>query len=278
VGPSSGDSGRAKFAVIGQAQVALSEPRFWLARCYVQMCRIILQHVRAFYTVPQRLRFVSPDGGYKERRWRGADLGGTRDVKLKAGTLSMMSPALKTEQIVRLTQAGVQIPPDQLVEIVAGNLDTLQAVAEDPHKNRVRRQIAECMEGPPPTWQPLPPQPVVTGVDPMTGQPVVQNRPQVDPVVAEMWAPVLADSLPLVAQMRMTELGKAMAGERYQNLPPEWRMGLDQAFQAASGVLQQQAMAQQQQAQASERKPGSPDERAKERTQQAVATAGGAYS
>lgn len=281
VGPSSGDSGRAKFAVIGQAQVALSEPRFWLARCYVQMCRTILQHVRAFYTVPQRLRFVSPDGGYKERRWRGADLGGTRDVKLKAGTLSMMSPALKTEQIVRLTQAGVQIPPDMLIEIVAGNLDTLQAVAEDPHKNRVRRQIAEWTEGPPTGWQPLPPQQVVTGVDPVTGQPMVQNQPQIDPVLAEMWAPTLADSLPHVAQMRMVEIGKAMAGERYQSFPPEWRMGLDMAFQSAAAVLQQQAAAAQQQqaaTQATAKKPGTPDERAQQKTQQAVATAGGAYS
>jgi hypothetical protein len=201
-------------------------------------------------------------------------------VKLKAGTLSMMSPALKTEQIVRLTQAGVQIPPDQLVEIVAGNLDALQTVAENPHKNRVRRQIAEWNDGPPDGWQPLPPTQVVTGVDPTTGQPMVQNQPQMDPVLTEMWAPILADTLPHVAQIRMVELGKAMAGERYQSFPPEWRMGLDQAFQAAAGVLQQQAAAQEQ-AQATQRAgrtPGDPDTRAQQRTQQAVATAGGAYS
>lgn len=245
-GPSSGQSGRAKFAVIGQAQVALSEPRHWLLRAYTRLCRVVLQQVRAFYTVPQRMRWVSPDGAYKERRWTGADLGGTRDVRLKAGSLSLMTPPMKTEQVIALVQAGVPIPPDEILNIVVGNTEALSTLREEPFRTRVRRQIAEWSDGPPEGWQPPPP--MIVGVDPMTGQPLTQPSP--DPVLARTWEPVPADVLPTVAQVRTVELGKAQASETYARWPAEWRLGLDQEFERmrqAAGiqtVAEQQAAAQ----------------------------------
>lgn len=257
-GTGSGESGRAKFAIIGQAQVALAEPRFWMQRAYTRLCRIVLQQVRAFYTVPQRLRWVSPDGGYKEERWVGADLGSTRDVRLRAGTLSMLSPLTKTEQIISLAQAGLQLPPEELHAILASNANVLVSIREDATRTRVRRQIAEWEEGPPEGWEPPKPPMGVVGVDP-TGQPMMgpMGPPPPDPKLAAIWEPVPADEIPAVALVRVQEIAKSMASENYSRWPVAWRQAMDAEFQRMrmmAGVLtvpeQQQAQAQQAQAQA----------------------------
>ena len=283
-GVGSGESGRAKFAIIGQAQVALAEPRFWMQRAYTRQCRIVLQLVRAFYTTPQRLRWVSPDGSYKEERWIGADLGGTRDVKLRAGSLSMLSPLSKTEQIIALAQAGIQMPPEELHAILANNVSALVALKEDPFRTRVRRQLAEWEEGPPEEWQPPQPEPQVVGVDPATGQPVVQMVAPPDPILARLWAPVPADEVPHVALIRVQEIAKAMASETYERWDPAWRSAVDAEFQRMrqfAGVLtlpeQQQAQAMagaQQQAQQEQSKDADAQRQTQQAVQQAASTAG----
>jgi len=280
-GVGSGESGRAKFAIIGQAQVALAEPRFWMQRAYTRLCRIVLQQVRAFYTVPQRLRWVSPDGGYKEERWVGADLGSTRDVRLRAGSLSMLSPLTKTEQIISLAQAGLQLPPEELHAILASNANVLMSVREDAHRTRIRRQIAEWEEGPPEGWTPPVAPEGVVGVDPM-GQPVLGpvGPAPVDPKLAAIWEPVPADEVPAVALVRVQEMAKSMASENYSRWPAPWRSAMDAEFQRMrmlAGVLtvpEQQQAAAQQQAQQQAQQDQQAQRDAQREVQQAASVAG----
>lgn len=247
-GGNSGNSGRAKFAIIGQAQVALTEPLQNMTKGYTRGCRVILQLVRAFFTKPQKLDFARQDGSYREKRWTGADLGSTKDVDLKPGSASMLSQPQKTEQIIELVNAGVQLDPNDVRDSIIGNYGVTLGMRENPFRQRVLRQIGTWEEGPPDGWQP--PQPVVAGVDPASGQPVLQPGP--DPAAAAIWEPVAADQLPSVAPIRLLELAKAMSGASYQRWPQPWRAGFDQEFarmQQFAGVIsipQQQAMAAQQ--------------------------------
>jgi hypothetical protein len=242
-------SGRQAFAILGQAQVALSEPRQNLERAYLRWCRIILQQVRAFFTTPQRMSWVGEEEMYAEKRWTGADLGSTRDVQLRAGSLSLLLPVQKVEQLTTMVQAGVPIPPDEFRDIVASGVGPLVGLREEPQRMHIRRQITAWEEGPPEGWAPQPPQMQMTPMGP-------QAMPVPDPVLSKIFQPTPSDVVPTIAAIRMTELARAMAGQTYHRWPPEWRTGMDQEFERmrqAAGVFtiqeQQQMQAQQAQAQ-----------------------------
>src|SRR5690606_37295103 len=130
------------------------------------------------------------------------------------------------------------ITPDQAREIMTTNVGGLLGLQDDPYRQRIRRQIARWDEGPPEGWRqppeaapgvpaPVPaPLPDVVTVDPMTGQPVIN-----DPVLAAIWEPVACDTLPDVAAVRLNELKAVMSSTRYFRHPPEWRAGLDAEYQ-----------------------------------------------
>lgn len=295
-GGNSGQSGRAKFAIIGQAQVGLSEPSQNLGKAHTRAYRIILQMVRGFFSKPQKLDFAREDGSYRERRWTGADLGSTKDVDLVPGTNSMLSPPQKADQVLSLLQAGVELDPSEVRDSLVGNIGPIVGIRESVFRKRVLRQIGTWEEGPPDGWVPVPPPPQLA-TDPSTGGPVVgpDGQPQVqmvaapDPAVLAIWEPVAADELPTVAPLRLLELAKAQSSASYQRWPPEWRAGFDAEFahmQQFAGVVsipqQQQnaALAAQQQAMAGPQKPGvapNPDaanEKAQRQGVQDVVTAG----
>lgn len=245
--------------IVEQVIVGLSELRQNVQRAYVRAWRILLQLVRAYYTVPQKLRWVGEDGRYKVEEWTGSDLGTTQDVRLARGTFTQLSPvhkanlALQYFQVVD-EQGNRLLSLSDVQHLLTGNVGGYLGLRDDPHRNRVRRQISEFMEGPPQGWQPPPPQ---VQVDPMTGQQRQVQPP--DPVLqklAGIWEPLPVDAEPMVARLRAEELGRALAGSRIRRFHPLWRQSLAQAYEqarAAAGIVtvqeQQQAMMQQQQAQ-----------------------------
>lgn len=234
------ESGRHAYAIISQVHAGLSEPRLNIERGYTRCCRIELQMARRFYTSPRRLKWVGDDGSYKERAWSGADLVSTQDVRVKPGTLTMLSPAAKAQFAEHLYQLGL-IPLEEMREIMSTNIGGMVGLQDDPHRLRIKRQLAEWDDGPPEGW--TPPQPVL--VDPTSGQPVdpeqamilqasgvpLQEMPGTDPTLARIFAPVPADSLPDIAMMRLREIARVMASVRYERKPPEWRAALDAEFE-----------------------------------------------
>lgn len=188
--------------VIEQVLAGLSELRQNVADSIERGWRIQLQLIRAFYTVPQQTRFFGPDQEYKYDYWMASDLGTTTDVRILRGTFSMMSPAMKSSIAVSMSQAGV-VTPYELRRFTVGSTGGLIGIQDDPHWMRASRQIAAWVKGPDANQ----------GVNP--------------------FEPIMADQLMPIAQMRVEELGRAMAGTTYQKAPPEWRAVLDQAFQAA---------------------------------------------
>jgi len=227
-------SGRHAQAILSQVHTVLSEPRQNLEDGYVRACQIELQLVRAFYESPTRIGWVGEDGAYKERRWTNADLRQTTDVRLKPGTLSMLSPIQKAALTEQYAQMGI-ITQEDLRDMIAGEIGGTLGIQDDPFVLRIRRQMWEWLEGPPEGWQPQFDQQPVMGPN---GQPVMgpDNQPQMepkqvlDPVLLGIWRPYPADEIPYVARTRLREIAKAMSKSEFAVKPKAWQFGVFQEY------------------------------------------------
>lgn len=230
-------SGRQALTVVATQQANQSDVVQRGNRAFQRSWRVILQEAKAHFTVPQALKYSGADGSYKVKRWRGADLGSTRDITIKRGTGTTFNPLQKAQMAAELGRlAGMD--QDQVQELVASGLSPFTSIQDNPILQRIRGQIAEFEDGPPPDWQP-PPAPVdALGqplLDPMTGQPV---PPPPDPVVSQLWEPVLADLAPANANLRVRELNRAMCRAIYRSKPPEWQQGLLGEYQRMTQAVQ----------------------------------------
>lgn len=243
-------SGKAKEVVVQQAQVNLSGMRQNLADAIERSWRIVAQLVRAFYTVPQRLKYVAEDGAYKEEEWSRADLGSTRQIRIARGSFTQMAPEAKQALADQMLAVQV-IAPEEYERIITTGMQPKLGLKDNPHTQRVRRQCKVWREGPPEGW--MPPQPVPQ-MDPVTGMATLVPAPDPSNPFADQ---LLVDDEQDVAVVRHRELRRLMASTAYQSKPPEWRAMLDGEYQRArqaagvSTVAEQQvAMQQQQQMQA----------------------------
>ena len=258
-------SGEQEKTLIEQALVMVSNLRHTMEDCYERSCRIITQEMKAEYTVPQMLRYLSDDGSFKYEEWTGADLGSTRDVRVRRGTFTMMSPSAKAAYIDQLAQAQM-LPLEKANRLKRGAVDALIGSQDDPHYLRIKRQLRAWKDGPSEEvkaqsqqfaqqLQMMPPPPPQMGPD---GQPV-QAPPPPDPMFQAAMAifnPLPVDAEPEAARTRWLELSDTMAGTSFATYPEPWRQAYLQVYdmaRQAAGVTtlaeQQQMQAQQQQAQ-----------------------------
>ena len=240
-------SGKHAQQVIEQALVALSGTKSEMEAGFQRLCRIVLQLIRKFYTRPQRIKIVGEDGAFKEREWQGTDLGTTTDVKIMAGTSTMLAPSAKNAIALEAFQSGA-ITQEEYQRMIEGNVRTLIGRQDNPYKTRVVGQVSAWNDGPPENWMP-PEVPAVPQVDAM-GQPV---PPPPDP--ANPFADVRAvDQEQTVALVRHAILARAVSSEKFATKPPEWQQYLLTEYESmrrAAGVqtLAEQAAAMQAQAQ-----------------------------
>lgn len=228
-------SGRQALAIAQQAHAALSVVKGHLMRGYERSGRVKLQLMRAFFDAPQSFLFEE-DEAFKLEEWRGADLGGARDVRVAPGSGTMLTPAAKAQLAEHWFSLGL-IPPDDMQRISSANIGPILGMQTDPHRIRIQRQLWQWMKGPPEDWAPQPPQPQQ---DPTTGQTIMVPAP--DPVLAKIFEPVAADMMPAIAQKRIDEIARTMSSERYLAKPPQWRQALEQEFQRMSMAVTQSMM------------------------------------
>lgn len=237
--------------IVEQTVQAMSDLRQNMERGYTRGGRIILQLIRARYTVPTRVKWTGDDGAYKEQAFVGADLGSCRDVRLAKGSFTQLAPSHKAalaEQMFTLvdeTTGERVIGMDELRSVMSGNVGGQLAVQDNPHILRVRRQINMWRKGPPEGTADLPPT-----LDQATGQ-MVQPP---DPVAAGIFAPGPTDDEPTVARLRAYELGRAIASTRYSRWPAAWQQAIAIEYirmRQAAGIqtVAEAAAAQQQQVQ-----------------------------
>lgn len=260
-------SGRHAQQIIEQALVALSGVKHNSDDAFIRLNRVILQLYRAFYTVPQRLKYFGVDGRYKEREWTRADLGTSRDIRLRRGTSTLLPMSAKIaiarEELEIAAKFGDPEAYQRYKHVTSANLSPTIGEEDDPVALRVRQQIADWEEGPAESVEAeaasYVPQPETDALgqpvlDPATGEPVSAPHP-LTRAGAALFAPRANDEMPTIAPIRLRELSQAMCGARYAKQAPEWRAAYDQEFErmrAASGVqtVREQQAAQQAQAQA----------------------------
>lgn len=230
-------SGRHAYQIVAQAHAQLSEPKQNTERCYIRCSEIELQYARAF-GIEGDARWTGDDGVFKVKRWRGADLGG--DVKLKPGTMTMLSPAAKA-QLVEQWMGSMVLTPEEGKELLSSGIGAVIGLRDDPFKLEIRRQIARWEEGPPEGWAPVDPMQQIAQLAQQTGQPpqAIQQAiqqgmmppPPPDPVLDATWEPRAHHLLPGVAQIRVTELAKLMATQKYHAADRGWQAIVEQEFQ-----------------------------------------------
>lgn len=258
--PSGSTSGRQALAVLSQQQANLSDLVQNANRARVRDWRIQLQEMKANFDVPQLLKYQGDDGGYIVKRWRGSDLGNTRDVQVRSGTGTVHNQFQKVQLAMELWPA-LGRDPEELQEIIASGVSPLVKIADNPPLMRIRRQLAAWKEGPQQQEQEMAPMgqmgPMMGGqpmdpmaqmggmgqmggmdgmggpmmgpppIDPMTGQPMIQPHPE----AVKIFEPVLADGAMINAKIRVRELNLAMCAANYLSFPPEWRMPLEMEYQ-----------------------------------------------
>lgn len=227
------DSGRHAWAIVQQVHAQLSELISNIERGFVRDSRIEMQTVVCDYTLEQQLRYMGDGGEWVVESWLGSDFADTTDVRLRPGTLTMMTAEQKQQEAVQFAQLGI-LKPHELREFVRGNVGARVGIEDDPHLQRVRGQIHRWRKGPPKGWQPPTPpmQPeVINGIPTGRQTPVLIGglpaTPPPDPLLSEIFSPSPADTLPDVAPMRLYELAKAAASPFYQRAHPEWKRALD---------------------------------------------------
>lgn len=215
--------------ILEQVAQGLSDLRQNAERGLIRGWRIMLQLVRCFYTVPQQISWEGDDGRYKQRDWTGVDLGSTRDVRLQRGSFTMMGPQAKAASAWQYAQAGMLTPQD-LEHIAETQVSGQFGLQQNPHRLRVRRQIAQWHEGPPDDYQPPP---MVPPPPPVPGQPPPPPPNPYAPLLSVIFEPIPGDTEPAVAALRAYELNKAMASTKYHRWNPQWQQGLILAYQQA---------------------------------------------
>ena len=219
---------------------------------------------------------MGTDAAYKQRWFTGADFVGVTDVTIQHGSGTMMGPAEK-QQYAAIAAQQQFLDLDEAREIARGSMSEDLGVQRNVHEERVDREIAAWIDGPPEGWTPAAP-----AIDPMTG------APQVDPATGQpamqppSWTPFEVrphDEEPLVAATRHRKLTRCMATGDYSKQPPEWRAVFDTEYTRmayAAGVQTiraqheaQQQQAAEQQAQAAQQQEGEQASKAEDRAFQA---------
>lgn len=236
-------SGVQAMTVLSQVQAALSPQARAVVEFFVRGGRIELELIRAHYERQRQLSWTGEDGRYKQQAWSRADLGTTTDVRLEAGTMTMLRPAQKAILSREYFQMGL-MPPEEFLLTAERNVGGTLAVRDNPFRQRIRRQIEDWKEGPPEDWEPPRPmmQPIldeagdpVMEIDPETGEEIPAGEPvidemtgqpmmQPDPFAMRLWKPVPSDEDPKVATLRLYELYRLTATVAYENKPDEYKL------------------------------------------------------
>lgn len=144
-------SGVARNISVQQSNIGLSRMGLSINGSYERYCRIKIQKVMRDFTVPQQLRFVGEDGAYKQEQWTGTDFALVGDVRIKAGTGTLMTPQAKVNYLSQVTAFGL-IGPDEAKEAARPTFAKDLGIPDNPHQQYIERCVTQWLHGPPQGW------------------------------------------------------------------------------------------------------------------------------
>ena len=235
--------------------------------------RIILEVAKREWKTERRVAYFE-GREYMEKAFKNTDFGDTKSVRLRAGTLLMLTPAQKLETLFGYYE--MQAITQEELRRLAPLADTAGvSTTEDPHYQKARRENFRFLQGPPEELvtareeyeadlrfaeqQVRDVQAAVTEglasteageTDVMSAQQQIQANLQ---AIQEAWQseiqrylPVVEpwESDPAVSQVHMTEHMAALAREKVQRMPDWWvqpfMAHLQQHQQAVQAAMQAQ--------------------------------------
>jgi hypothetical protein len=268
INPQGVKSAKHQEVILQQVGQAMSDLKQNTERGLVRGWRIMMQLVRAYYTVPQEISWFGDDGRYKVQHWTGADLGSTKDVRIAKGSFTQLT-AMSKAQLANVYRSEGLLNPMEAEHAIEQNLGGVFGLEDNPHRLRVRRQIAQWNDGPSGGASPAPsprpgaasgtglpaalpagglpamPQPQQSMGQPSqgalgqaaSGPPMAPPNPYQQQLM-DIFAPVPSDTEPPVAMLRMFELGRAMASTKFKKWDQNWQQGISLSYQAARQAAQ----------------------------------------
>lgn len=259
---SSSTSGTHAQQMVEQMLVALANQVQNMGDCFTRQCRVELALTRAFLDVPSLTQTVAEGGSYKVKRWQAADLAGARDVRIRKGTMTMLTAERKQQMAMQDLEIGAKHGDPMAYatykQATQGALHSLLGQQDDEQRLRVERQLSAYWEGPDEQTLSrqaeyeqtvLPQVQMAAQQAQMMGQ---QPPPAPPSPVAEaaqrVFAPLPVDGEPAAARVRWQALRDAVAQVRVAAFPPEWQTALFQAYDVARKAAGVQTVAEQAQA------------------------------
>lgn len=262
-------SGVARDIAVKQALVSLGRMQQAVNSAWERHWRIKLQLAMKHFSVPQMMRYAGEDGAYKAEWWTGVNFAQVTDVDVKPGTGTLMTDQDKVAYASQLKQLGF-LDQDTAADITRPAYAGVLGLPPDPQMQRIERQVASWLEGPPEGWvqefqayeqamqlyqqQTAPIQAanqqnaqqheMQTAAAQETGMaPGAPPEPiQLPPPPLAPWtpfAPLPMDTEPQIAGIRQRRLAKLMAQTKFTAQPPEWQQMVIQAYNEARNAVAQ---------------------------------------
>lgn len=138
--------------IIEQALVALTQVVSNVQDFLLRRGRIRLQLIATHYTAPRLLRINGDGGPPQVRAFQGADLRTIRDVRLQRNSMTMLTRSAKVSMLRDELTLGMQAnDPSAYLRYrtqAASLTDAIATQDDDPHMQRVQRQVTEWRRGP----------------------------------------------------------------------------------------------------------------------------------
>jgi len=165
--------------------------------------------------------------------WDRTDLGATADVKIMQGSFTSLTASAKAATVTTLAELQVA-DPTEIRRMIMGTVGAQTGMRDDPHRQRVRRQIARWEEGPNDEFN--------------LSQPGSPDEEAAAMELQQIFDPRPNDQDPAVAMTRYMELSRTMSSIKFRKFPPFWQAGLIDQYEQMRQAAGIQTLAEQQQA------------------------------
>jgi hypothetical protein len=145
-------SGVALRIEVEEATKTLTRMNYAFHRFAQRHGRIKLQQAMKHFSVPQLLRYVGEDGAAKQEWFSGNDFARVGNVSIQSGTGTMLPATEKLNFALQLQQTG-QIDADEAADVGRAAFQRTLGTSENPHVQRIERQVGSWLEGPPEGWE-----------------------------------------------------------------------------------------------------------------------------
>ncbi len=231
-------SGVARRIAVQQSLVSVSRMQHGVNVAWERYWRIKLQLVMRYFGVPQLLRYVGVDGAAKQEWFKGADFARVTGVTVKPGSGTLLPPNEKVNYAIQLRDAGL-VDPDTATDIATPGFMKVLGVPDNPHLQRIERQVSSWLEGPPEGWVETfdANQMMAQQVEAEAMQAQTMGIPAQMPAIPPQWTPFATlpmDADPAIAALRKRRLATLMASVKFSAQPEQWQSVVIQAYNEAA--------------------------------------------